>query len=230
MSRTYKDIQYTLQRSRRKTASVYVERDGRVSVLVPEKLTDAQVEQLIESKRRWIYRHVAEWRDLNATRVQREFVNGEGFLYLGRTYRLKLVAEQDVPLMLKDGYFCLRASRDSVRAGQEAFKEFYRQKGAQRIPQRVTHYQTRMGVRPKSVRVMELKHRWASCSPGGALNFHWKCMMAPPTVIDYVVVHELAHLRHANHTRAFWNLVDKLLPDYQDRKEWLRANGAGMSL
>ena len=87
-----------------------------------------------------------------------------------------------------------------------------------------------MGVQSKSVRVMDLKHRWASCSPGGNVNFHWKCMMAPPTVIDYIIVHELAHLRHANHTRAFWNLVDKLLPDYQDRKEWLRVNGAWMDL
>lgn len=189
-----------------------------------------QIEQLIESKRCWIYRHVAEWRDLNATRVKREYVNGEGFLYLGRTYRLKLVERQDVPLKLKDGYFCLRTDGRRVEAADETFKEFYRQKGRQRIPDRVAYYQTRLGVEPKSVRILELKNRWGSCSRGGNLNFHWRCMMAPATVIDYIVVHELAHLRHVNHTRAFWNTVDKILPDYQDRKEWLRINGAGMGL
>jgi len=230
MKYKYKDIEYTLQRSRRKTASVYVERDGQVSVLVPETLTDQQVQQLIESKRRWIYRHLAQWRDLNATRVQREYVNGEGFLYLGRTYRLQLVAQQDVPLKLKDGHFRLLAPRGDTEDAEAAFRDFYREKGKPRIMERVAYYQTRMGVQPKSVRVFELKHRWASCSPGGNLNFHWKCMMAPPTVIDYIIVHELAHLRHANHTRAFWNMVDKILPDYQDRKEWLRVNGAGMDL
>jgi predicted metal-dependent hydrolase len=78
--------------------------------------------------------------------------------------------------------------------------------------------------------VIELKYRWASCSPGGALNFHWKCMMAPVTILDDIVVHELAHLIHANHTKAFWNEVDEVMSDFQERKEWLRANGAGMDL
>ncbi len=80
-----------------------------------------------------------------------------------------------------------------------------------------------MGVEPRSVKVLDLKHRWASWTPGGNLNFHWKCMMAPPTILDYIVVHELAHLHLPNHTTAFWNEVDKVMPDYQERKEWLRV-------
>ncbi len=80
------------------------------------------------------------------------------------------------------------------------------------------------------MKVIDLKHQWASCTPGGNLNFHRKCMMAPLTVIDYIVVHELAHLLYSNHTAAFWNQVDKVMPDFQERKDWLRANGAGMDL
>ncbi|QDU94105.1 M48 family metallopeptidase [Lignipirellula cremea] len=228
--RTYKDIEYTLQRSNRKTASIYIERDGQVSVYVPEDLSNAQLEELLESKRKWIYRNQAEWADLNATRVQREYVNGEGFLYLGRTYRLKLVEDQANPLMLKDGLFCLRSNNGAVPDADAVFKEFYREKAIGRIPERVIFFENRMGVESKAVKVMDLKNRWASCSPGGNVNFHWKCMMAPPTVLDYIVVHELAHLIHANHTDAFWNEVDKIMPDYGDRKEWLRANGAGMDL
>ena len=94
----------------------------------------------------------------------------------------------------------------------------------------MAYYQGKMGVEPKSVRVLDLKNRWASCSAGGHLNFHWKCMMAPTTILDYIVVHELAHLRYPNHTAAFWNEVDKVMPDYRERKEWLRVNGAGMDL
>jgi hypothetical protein len=82
----YGDIPYSLKRSKRKTGSIYVERDGSVSVRVPEGLTDAQIEALIEEKRAWIYRNLAEWRALNAERVERDYVNGEGFLYLGRSY------------------------------------------------------------------------------------------------------------------------------------------------
>ncbi len=230
MMRTYKDIEYSLVRSRRKTASIYIERDGQVSILVPDKLTDRQVEALVESKRKWIYKSLAEWQDLNARRVHRDYVNGEGFLYLGRSYRLKLVSDLAEPLMLKDGYFCLRTSNGSLPDADAAFKAFYRAKGVVRIPPRVAFYQAKMDVEPKAVRVIELKHRWASCSPGGNLNFHWKCMMAPLTILDYIVVHELAHLVYPNHTKAFWNEVDKVMPVFQERKEWLRVNGAGMDL
>lgn len=230
MIRTFKDIKYSLIRSRRKTASIYIERDGKVSVFVPEKLTIGQVEDLLEGKRKWIYRNLAEWQDLNARKVRRDYVNGEGFLYLGRAYRLKLVPELDEPLMLKDGCFCLRSSNGSIPNADAAFKEFYRQKGTIRIPPRVAHFKAKMDVEPRSVKVIDLKHRWASCTPTGNLNFHWKCMMAPLTVLDYIVVHELAHLLHPNHTKAFWNQVDKVMPDFQERKEWLRENGAGMDL
>lgn len=230
MIKTYKDIEYTLRRSERKTASIYIERDGEVSVLVPQELSDRQVEDLLEGKRKWIYRNQAEWNDLNAASVQREYVNGEGFLYLGRNYRLKLVDQQESRLALKDGHFCLLSTNGSAPNPDAAFKDFYREKGKLRIPDRVTFFEERMGVESKSVRVMELKNRWASCTSEGGLNFHWKCMMAPPTVLDYIVVHELAHLVHSNHTNGFWNEVDKVMPDYGDRKEWLRVHGAGMSL
>lgn len=228
----YKDIEYTLTRSRRKTASLHVERDGGVSLIVPEALPQEKVEAVLEAKRLWIYRGQAEWRDRNAARVDREFVNGEGFLYLGRSYRLQWVEALDAPLVLKDGRFLLRRAANGrpVSDPSEVFKEFYRAKGKVRIGQRVALYQPKIGVTAKAVRVMELGHRWASCSADGALNFHWKCMMAPMTVLDYVVVHELAHLLHPRHDTEFWNCVDRVLPDFRERRDWLRVHGAGMGV
>jgi hypothetical protein len=232
MSLRYKDITYSLfQRKRRKTASIHVERDGAVSVIVPDTLTTKEIERLIETKRRWIYRQLAEWQDLNVSRLKREFVNGEGFLYLGRSYRLKMVQGQEKPLLLKDGYFCLRKSELVNGNADTAFREFYRKKGLARIPDRVGIYQTRIGVRRVLVRVMDLKNRWASCSSRkDALNFHWKCMMAPLTVLDYIIVHELVHLLQPNHTPKFWAEVEKLIPDYVERKGWLRVNGAALNI
>ena len=230
MTQSYKDIEFSLRRSKRKTASIYIERNGKVSVLVPEELAEEKLNELLESKRKWIYTNQAEWRDLNAARIQREYVNGEGFLYLGRSYRLRLVEEQDKALMLKGGYFCLLAPSGQVGEADEAFKEFYREKGLERIVPRVDYYKEKMGVQPNSIRIIELKNRWASCSSSGNLNFHWKCMMAPPKVLDYIAVHELAHLHHQNHSKEFWNEVDKVMPDFMDRKTWLKTNGAGMSL
>jgi predicted metal-dependent hydrolase len=230
MIRTYRDIRYALKRSDRKTASIYVERDGQVTVIVPKTLSDEQIEKVLDEKRRWIYKSLAEWHDLNATRVERQFVNGEGFLYLGRSYRLKLVPKQEQPLLLKDGHFCLRADLRPAAKAVPAFRDFYRDKGLVRINERVSFFKARMDVEPKSVKILDLKHRWASWTPGGNLNFHWKCMMSPAKILDYIVVHELAHLMYPDHSAKFWNEVDKLLPDFVERKEWLRVHGAGMDL
>jgi predicted metal-dependent hydrolase len=219
-----------VKRSRRKTASIYVERDGTVSVLVPEQLTDQEVERLVESKRAWIYRSLAEWRALNATKVARQFVNGEGFLYLGRSYRLRLTEAQEQPLLLKDGHFCLRADQQGELQARKAFREFYREKGLKWIGERIRFYESRIGVQAGGLRVLDLKSRWASCAKAGVLNFHWKCMMAPLRILDYIVVHELAHLLHPTHSRAFWSEIDKLIPDYRERMEWLRVHGAGLDL
>lgn len=225
---TYKDIQYQLKKSPRKTTSIYIERNGSVSVLAPEPYDLNKIESILEKKRSWIYRNLAEWEDLNRTRVQREFVNGEGFLYLGRNYRLKLVKTQQDPLSLKNGYFNLR--KDAVDSGFTVFRDFYREKGKARLPERVAGFAKQMGLTVKQIRVMELNNRWGSCTANGDLNFHWKVMMLPLTILDYVIVHELAHVKYSNHTTAFWNLVDKVLPDYEERKAWLKFRGAGLDL
>lgn len=224
----YKDIGYRLVRSRRKTASIYIERDGSISVLVPKEVSDKDVEKLLESKRGWIYRGIAEWQDLNSSRVQREFVSGEGFLYLGKSYRLQIVSEQQVDLILKDGYFWMR--QDCVPKAKQTFQAFYREKGIEKIGQRIIPLQKQLHVEPTDIHMQDIKNRWASCSPNGRINFHWKCLMAPLSVLDYIIAHELVHLIHPNHSEAFWNELDKLLPDYRERQKWLSVHGAGMDL
>jgi len=227
------DITFQVIRSRRATADIVIERDGSIVVRAPETITDERIEDMVEAKRLWIYKNLAEWRDLNATRVLREYKNGEGFLYLGRSYRLLLATEQAEPLLLKNGRFSLR--RDLVDAGsiagaQIVFRDYYIARGQERIRQRVKYFAPKVGAHPRDINVRELGNRWASCSPTGNLAFHWKCMMAPQMIIDYIVVHELCHFHHLDHTDAFWNEVDKVLPNYAERKEWLRVKGAGLDI
>jgi predicted metal-dependent hydrolase len=232
MARRVADIDYVLERSdARRTADIVIERDGKVQVRVPHHLPDERVDELIETKRLWIYKALAEWRDLNATRVIRSYRNGEGFLYLGRSYRLSLVSDQDEALTLKEGRFCLR--RDLVEGGrmadaQVAFRDFYIARGRERLTKRVAYFAPKVGVPAASITVTDLGTRWAANTAAGRLRFHWKCLMAPPTIIDYIVVHELCHAHHRDHTDAFWNEVDKVLPDWQERKAWLRMHGAAM--
>jgi len=226
-------IDYQVIRSRRRTADVIVERDGSVLVRAPETLSDDRIRDIVESKRYWIYKTLAAWRDLNASRVLREYRNGEGFLYLGRSYRLSLVVDQDAPILLKDGRFRLRrdiVERGALESARVAFRDYYTIRGRDRIAQRVRYYAPKVGVSAGSIAVRDLGHRWASCSPKGDLAFHWKCMMAPQSIIDYIVVHELCHMHQRDHTDAFWNEIDKVMPTYRERKEWLRKNGAGLDI
>ncbi|MDQ8195457.1 SprT family zinc-dependent metalloprotease [Coraliomargarita sp. SDUM461004] len=225
--------EYEVVRSKRSTADIVLERDGRIVVRAPESVADEQIEKIVDSKLHWIYRNLAEWRDLNSTRILREYKSGEGFLYLGRSYRLKLVAEQAEPLLLKNGRFTLRRNlveTGDVELAKAAFREYYVARGLERISKRVEYFAPKVDAKPRGVKVKELGHRWASCSPLGELSFHWKCMMAPQTIIDYIIVHELCHFHHLDHTAAFWNEVDKVMPNYRERKEWLKVNGAGLDV
>lgn len=227
MSR-YRDIEYQLKKSRRKTTSIYIERDGTITLLAPETYDIKVIEEILEAKRSWIYRNLAEWEDLNRTRVKREFVNGEGFPYLGSNYRLQIVDNSNQDLALKNGLFIIK--RTALSKARDKFIDFYKQKARARLPKAVEQYSQKMGLYPSGVRVQELKNRWASCSADGMLNFHWRCMMTPLSALDYIVVHELAHLKHPNHTPDFWYEVEKVFPEYQKSKAWLRLHGAGLEL
>ncbi len=232
--RQVRDIEYhLLPGADRQTTDIVIERNGIITVRPPLKMTPGQVDETVFSKRMWIYRNLAEWRELNSKNVSREWVNGESFPYLGSQYRLLLVNGQDEPLKLKDGRFCLLRSiieTGDKEAPYQVFENFYKQKGLNRLVKRVVYFASKVGVSPGKVQIKEIGYRWASCLKNGDLHFHWKCLMAPLTIIDYIVVHELCHLHHRDHSLAFWNEVDKVLPDYRERKEWLRLRGAELEL
>jgi predicted metal-dependent hydrolase len=138
------------------------------------------------------------------------------------------VAEQDVPLKFKNGYFLLL--EQAVKDAPEFFKQFYKTKLQKKLSERLKLHQAKTKHLPSDVKVMELQNRWGSCTAKGVLNFHWKCAMLPMSVLDYVIVHELAHLEHPNHSPAFWRSVEKVMPNFEEPKNWLKFNGAGMSL
>ncbi len=142
----------------------------------------------------------------------------------GRCLVRDVTIEQDEPLKLKDGRFCLlRSILDSggADAAYQAFESFYKEKRLPRINKRVVYFAGKIGVPAGLFQIKEMGYRWASCLKNGDLHFHWKCLMAPLTVIDYIVVHELCHFHHRDHSDAFWNEVDKVMPDYRERKGWL---------
>lgn len=154
---------------------------------------------------------------------RREFVNGEGFPYLGRSYRLLLVDEQDVPLKLEAGRFKLM--RPLAAEGRDQFIRWYTEHASPWLRRRVRKWASRMGAEPKGVEVRDLGFRWGSCGHSGNVNLHWATILLPISVVDYVIVHELAHLVEQNHTTEFWQRVGRTLPEYPQRKTWLAEHG-----
>jgi predicted metal-dependent hydrolase len=218
------DLSFTIRRSaQRKTIQITVERNGDLVLSAPPGVDDAELRGFVHEKRFWIYTKLAEKDRLQRQVPRKEFVGGEGFLYLGRSYRLKFVDEQDVPLKLINGRFALR--RDALPDARERFIRWYSERARVWLSGRVTEYQTRMEVAPAGVKVQDLGYRWGSCGKGDWLYFHWKSILLPARIAEYVVVHEIAHLHEPHHTPAFWLRVERAMPDFAQRKAWLAEHG-----
>jgi predicted metal-dependent hydrolase len=223
MIHSHDGIEYSLVRSDRKTLSIYVEPNGSVLVRAPNSASIERINEILEKKRLWVYRSLVEFQELNHTKVTRKISNGEGFLFLGKSYRLKIDPNLIEPFSLNQGYFLLNESR--ALDAKRLFIDFYKDQGKKFIPKRVTYFREKIGVTPNKIVIRELKNRWASISKT-ALNFNWKIMMASISIIDYLVVHELAHYIHPDHGSEFWELVESVMPNYLEKKNWLRLNGA----
>jgi len=218
------DLQFTVQYSpRRKTMQISVERSGELALAAPPHVDDARLRAFVLEKRFWIYTKLAEKDRLLRQVPRKAFVGGEGFLYLGRSHRLKLVNKQVVPLKLAAGRFCLR--RDAIPRAREHFIQWYSDRAKAWLSARVAEYQSRMGVEPAGVRVQDLGYRWGSCGKGDWLYFHWKAILLPARIAEYVVIHEIAHLHERHHSPAFWLRVERAMPDYAQRKAWLAEHG-----
>jgi predicted metal-dependent hydrolase len=226
---TLDGIEILIERTeRRKTVSIFIERDGSVRVLAPISVTDEMIESTVKAKEYQIFAKLAKWKELNQGKVSRQFVNGQSFLYFGRNYRLSIVESQEVPLKMSGGYFQL--DKKYLDKADKVFKDFYREKAEQKIKERLKLIQDKFQTKPTSIKVLELQNRWASWSPNNSLNFHWKCAMAPIPVLDYIITHEMVHLKHPNHSPEFWNELDKKMPNYREHENWLKQNGVKMAI
>lgn len=224
---TVGELTFELRRSeKRKTIGISIGREGELVVSAPTDCPQELVEQITQEKYRWVYTKLAEKEMLFKTPPGKIFINGEGFYYLGRSYRLRLVpgaGNSSCPLELKNDRFLLRA--DEVERGHQHFINWYIACGQEWLPQRVNAFVHRIDATPKGIRVQPLGYRWGSCGRNNVLYFHWRTMLLPSPIIDYIVVHELAHLHEHHHKYAFWERVAQAMPDYTARKRWLAEHG-----
>ena len=212
----------------RRSVRVTVERDARIVAAVPPDTDRDAVESLIRTRLPWLYSKVRD-REVDAEqRPRRRFIDGEGFLYLGRSYRLLTVDKACRPVALVDGR--LRLSRDRRDTAAEDLVAWYAERGRQWLPRRVDPLAECLSLPAAEPVVRSLGYRWGSCSDRGALNVHWASMQLPTALVDYILAHELAHLHEPSHSPDFWRMVARALPDYESRKARLDEWGAGIWL
>jgi len=219
------DLAYTIVRSsKRRKLTITVERDRSVVVHAPKSTPEEKIHQVVKAKRKWIYEkmhHPQKYRDLPHP-PGKELVNGESALYLGRQYRIEVIKKG-----LSEIRFNQRFYIPATRAGkrQEVLREWYIQRAETKIIPRVKHHARVLGVAYSKVKIVDNLYRWGSCTVKDNINFNWRLIQAPMFVIDYVIVHELAHLIEANHTPRFWNIVSAQIPKMEKARNWLSENG-----
>jgi predicted metal-dependent hydrolase len=219
--------------SRQKTIELVIDLDSGFTVRVPANMSKDEVAANLQRKTNWIITNLDKMNEVIRNETRKEFVSGEKFLYKGKRYRLKVmqVNEEIVPfLSFTHSKFIAYVPAsipefDYPRIIQPLFIDFYYQKAEKTISQRARKYLIYLEAKPSLIKVQSLKNKWGNCSKTNQLRFNWRVVMAKMSIIDYVLVHELCHMKYKDHSKAFWNEVQKILPDFEERKEWLRING-----
>ena len=224
-----RDLRVAVQRSpRRRTIELVVERDADVRLLTPESATRERLEQVLNERLVWIYEKLGR-KEVELQRPpKKEFVSGEGFHYLGKKHRLKVLNGPESrrlgrPLSLQQGRFLLR--QDALPRAREHFVRWYSQHGSLWVMERLEDWSARVGASPSSFEIRDLAYRWGSCTESGRVMLHWKAILLPPNAIRYLMLHELVHLIEHNHSPEFYRRLRAAVPDYEKTEEWLRVNG-----
>ena len=214
-------------RSNRKSFGLELTPDGRLIVRAPKAATQAQIRAVVAQKAGWVAkaraRLAAQYPDLKP----KTFTPGETFWYLGEQYPLRLTSRQR-PLLELDGVFHL--ARHAHPHAKAVFIAWYREETRQITHEMIDTFTQRGNFIVNQVRITSARTRWGSCSGKGNLNFTFRLCMAPLPVIEYVVVHELAHLKVPNHSKNFWAEVARMDPNYQKQRAWLKQHGFRLTL
>ena len=187
---------------KKKTASRKI-KQGVVQVIVPQNLPQKEIDDLLKQKSDWIRQKVIIQQPVPVSKPK-EFVSGESFSYLGRNYRLKVLTGDLQPVKLKQGY--LRVTVPVERKSDQTLirkllQDWYLDRASEKLEQKTVKYAQQIGVQPSKIRVREYKSRWGSCRVRGEVSYNWRIIITPNPVVDYVVVHELCHLIHHNHSK-----------------------------
>ena len=210
---------------RKKTISILI-KDGNVEVKAPFNLKQKEIDSFILKKEKWIKNKILFQRSIKKL-PKKKFINGEVFKLLGKDLILKININDTKKTYIKNDYICLDLKNNTKNNKEEIKKElelFFRNFSERILKEKTLIESKKMNLKVKEIKVRSYKNRWGSCFSNGKISYNWKLIMAPEKIINYVIIHELCHLIHFNHSRDYWREVSKKLPNYKESKEWLKSN------
>jgi len=218
-------LTFEVRRSlRRKTLGLTVDRGGELHLHAPENTPEQELARWTRSKLLWVHRALARKAALAPKMRMPEFVSGENFSYLGQNYRLKIVRDAAEPLRFDSNHFWL--AEDARSEAETHFRRWYILTGRGWLSERTAALARKTGTMAAHIEVRELGFNWGSCGKNGVLFFNWRLLQLPVRLIDYIIVHELVHLREPHHNPEFWQAIDRALPTWRQLKDTLRSAGA----
>lgn len=216
-------VNYRLKQSMRiRGIRLEIRHETGLTVIVPRHYNMGQVHDILEKKSGWILRHMPVHKPLQMPLFNKEVDHGEKISYMGKNVELIILNNGNktgsVELQDHHIYIYQTARRESIA---KILEKWYRNQADQVFTQKAAIYKEHMGLRYNKILIRGQKTRWGSCSPSGTVSLNWKLLLAPEPVIDYVIIHELAHLKHMNHSRRFWEFVEVYCPDWKKYRKWL---------
>lgn len=213
---------------KRRTLCIQIRPPGQLTIISPLGKSESEIRQAVQLKSKWVAKKLSEMKRYESFNKDRQFIDGEIFYYKGDEYTLQIVVNERykrLQVHMKDSKLQVyTASTDSENI-QYAIERWYKKHALDVILERVTHYQQYFSAQPAQIVVKKQKKRWGSCTAKHKLLFNFKCIMLPLCILDYIIVHEMCHMVHFNHSKEFWLHVERILPDYKQRKEWLKHKG-----
>lgn len=228
------DFAYRVQRSaRRRTISIEI-RDAEVIVRTPPHVPERVLEQMVYRKRAWILEKLTAQRRQLARIPEYSYLNGSTMPWLGQPVTLSVGYGAAGEVRLSGGELLVTLSRRSTRSSTEQTRtlvtEWYRAQALELLKAKSSALAQRLGLSFREVKVRVTRSKWGHCTSEGVLQYNWHIVLAPEPVVDYLVAHEVCHLRHLNHSASFWALVASVCPGYQTHRDWLKANGRCLTL
>ena len=228
-----REISFNIIYRKRKTMSLEIKPDGAINVLAPNGVDKNFIIDRVKDKADWIVKKLYELEVKNDKKIIRGYENGDIFLYLGKEYKLQVIIDKNLirpKVNLENEKLVVRINVDNKEYIQQSLKRWYADETLDIVKKRIDYYKKYFKDSVTSIKIKDQKTRWASCTYKNEILFNLRCSMAPMEIIDYIVVHEMCHMEHRNHSKDFYNAVGQVIPDYKHRIQWLKDNEIKMKI